>query len=52
MARFEGSKADKAEDRKGAKKAGMSLKAWEKSAADKRMDAAAAKKMKKRKKKG
>lgn len=34
----EGSKADKAADKKGAKKAGMTMKEWEKSAADKKMD--------------
>ena len=39
MAKFEGSKADEAKDRKGAKKAGISLKKFEGSAADKRMDA-------------
>ena len=44
MAKWEGSKADMAMDRKGAKKAGMSMKAWEKSVADKRMDAKAMKK--------
>ena len=36
--KWEGSKADKAADKKGAKKARMSLKKWEKSAADKKMD--------------
>ena len=42
--KFEGSKADMAEDRKNAKKRGMSLKTWEKSPADKKMDAKMAKK--------
>lgn len=53
MARYEGSKADRASDKKMAKKKGVTLKAWEKSAADRKMDAAAEKKMgaKKRKKK-
>ena len=36
----EGSKADMRQDRAGAKKAGMSLKAYEGSAADKRADRA------------
>ena len=36
---FEGSKADIREDKAQAKKRGMSMKAWEKSPADKRMDA-------------
>lgn len=50
MARkWEGSAADKTADRKGARKAGMSMKAWEKSPQDKRMDAAAQKRMKGRK---
>jgi len=35
----EGSPKDKKEDRKLAKKAGVGLKAWEKSAADKKHDA-------------
>lgn len=35
----EGSKKDRAEDRKLAKKHGMSMKQWERSAADKRHDA-------------
>ena len=38
MAKYEGTKADKAKDKKAAKKARMSLKAFEKSPADKRMD--------------
>ena len=38
--RYEGSPADEKKDRAGAKKAGMSMKDWEKSAADKRADAA------------
>lgn len=36
--KWEGSKADKNADKKGAKKAGMSVKEWEKSAADKKID--------------
>jgi hypothetical protein len=35
---YEGSKADEAEDARGAKKAGLSKKAFEKSAADKKAD--------------
>jgi len=35
---FEGSKKDMALDKKGAKKAGMSMKKWEGSAADEKMD--------------
>lgn len=35
---FEGSKADKREDKAQAKRKGMSLKAWEKSPADKKLD--------------
>ncbi len=38
--RFEGSAADRAEDRRNAKKHGVTLKAWEKSAGDKKADAA------------
>jgi len=37
---FEGSKADKREDKAQAKKSGMSMKAWEKSPADKKADKA------------
>lgn len=47
MARFEGSAKDKAEDAKLAKKAGMSAKEWERSAADKKHDAAGARTSKK-----
>lgn len=36
--RYENSPADQAADRKNAKKAGVSLKAWERSDADKRAD--------------
>jgi len=46
---YEGSKADKAKDKAGAKKAGMSAKEWEKSDADKRADKAGQRKMDKRK---
>jgi hypothetical protein len=38
-ARFEGSKADKAEDKKNARKLGMSQKAYERSSQDKKADA-------------
>lgn len=41
---WEGSKADMAADKKGAKKAGVSMKKWEGSAADRKMDAKAMKK--------
>jgi hypothetical protein len=53
MARYEGSAADMKADKAGAKKAGMSMSAWEKSPVDKRKDAkgqAAMNKAKKRKK--
>lgn len=46
MAKYEGSKRDKAEDRKQAKKRGVTLKSWEGSAADRKMDAAAKSKRK------
>mgnify|MGYP007044002196 CR=1 FL=1 len=36
--KWEGSKADKAADKKGAKKAGVSMKQWEGSKADEKMD--------------
>jgi hypothetical protein len=39
MARYEGSKADRASDKLGAKLAKMPLKKFEKTAADKRKDA-------------
>ena len=53
MAKYEGSAADRAKDKKGAKKAGMTIKAWEKSAADKKADKAGQRKLdaKKRKEK-
>lgn len=38
--KFEGPKADKADDRANSKKLGMSLKAYERSPADKKKDAA------------
>jgi hypothetical protein len=47
MKKYENSRADKIADRKGAKKAGVTLKEWEGSAADKRADAKARKKLKK-----
>ncbi len=43
--KYEGSKADMAEDRKTAKKKGMSLKAYEKSDYDKKKDVAGQKKL-------
>lgn len=46
--RYEGSKADKADDKRQAKKRGVSLKAWEGSAADRKRDAARAAKGRKR----
>jgi hypothetical protein len=41
---FEGSPADVAEDKKQAKKRGMTMKKWEKSPADKKADKAGMKK--------
>lgn len=54
VARYEGSKADRANDKKMAKKRGMSLKAWERSPEDERMDARMQKKLdaKRKRKKG
>jgi hypothetical protein len=49
--RFEGSPADKREDRKGAKKMGVSMKAYERSATDKRKDKAGQKAMDAKKRK-
>jgi hypothetical protein len=46
MAKWEGSKADRAVDKAGAKKAGVSAKKWEGSAADRKKDAAARKRKK------
>ena len=40
MARYEGSPADRADDKRMAKKRGMSLKEWESSAEDAKRDAA------------
>lgn len=45
--KWEGSKADKALDKREAKKRGISVKKWEGSKADERMDKAAAKKKRK-----
>ena len=45
MAKYEGSAADRAKDKKGAKKAGVSLKTWERGAADKKADAAGQRKL-------
>ena len=47
--KYEGSKADRIQDKKGAKRAGMTMKQWEKSAADKKQDAAGRKRKAKRK---
>ena len=47
MKKYEGSRADTIADRKGAKKAGVTLKDWESSASDKKADAKARKKLKK-----
>jgi hypothetical protein len=44
---FEGSPKDTAQDKKGAKKLGVGLRAYERSARDKREDAAGQKAMKK-----
>jgi hypothetical protein len=49
---FEGSAKDKAQDKTAAKKAGMSAKAFEKSAADRKLDAKGAAAMKSKGKKG
>lgn len=49
--RYEGSRADRANDKREAKKRDVPLKAWEKSAADKRMDAAGQRKMDRKTKK-
>lgn len=43
--RFEGSKADKAEDKKNAKKAGVTVRQWEKSPGDRKADAAGQRKL-------
>lgn len=53
-ARYEGSKADRAKDKTGAKKAGLTMKAWEKSPTDKKSDAKGQKALdaKKKRKKG
>lgn len=52
--KYEGSKADRAKDKVGAKKAGMSMKQWEKSPMDKKADAKGQKALdtKRKKKKG
>ncbi len=49
--KWEGSKADMAMDKKGAKKSGISMKKWENSPMDKKMDAKASMKMMSRKSK-
>jgi hypothetical protein len=51
MKKYEGSKEDMKMDKKEAKKHNMSVKSWEKSAADKKMDKAGQKKMDKKAKK-
>lgn len=43
--RYEGSPADRAEDRKGAKRAGIGLKAYERTAKDKAEDKAGQKRL-------
>lgn len=50
MAKYEGSKADKAHDKKEAKIHKESLKTWEKSSLDKKMDAVGQKKLDKKNK--
>lgn len=51
MKKYEGSIKDDKRDRTEAKKRGMSMKAWEKSDMDKRMDQAGQRKLNKPKKK-
>jgi len=48
--RYEGSAADKAEDKRGAKKLGVSLKRYETTARDKAEDKAGRKRLKRKKK--
>lgn len=48
--KFEGTAADRAMDKKGAKKAGMTLKQWENSPQDRAKDKKMRAKMKKKKK--
>ena len=47
--KYEGSKADRIQDKKGAKRAGVSLKKWEKTAEDRKQDAAGTKRERARK---
>jgi len=47
--KYEGSPADRRADKKGARRAGMTMKQWEKSAADKKADALARAKLRKKK---
>jgi hypothetical protein len=49
--RYEDSPADKRADKRGARKAGMTMAQWEKSAADKKADAAARAKLRRKRKK-
>lgn len=49
--KYEGSAADRAKDKKAAKKAGMSMKAWEKTPQDRKMDKAGQKALDKKRKK-
>jgi len=51
MAKYEGSAADRKADKKNARKAGVSLRTWERSAADKKEDAKGQKKLDKKGKK-
>ena len=50
MRRYEGSTADRKADRKGAKRAGVTMKKWERSALDKRKDKAGQRKLDRKKK--
>jgi hypothetical protein len=50
MKRWEGSKEDVRQDKREAKKRGMTMAQWERSAADKRQDKAGRKRMKRKKK--
>lgn len=50
MARYEGSPADRRADKRNAKKAGVTLKAWKKSPADRKADAKGQKALDRKKK--
>jgi hypothetical protein len=47
--KYEGSKADRIQDKKGAKRAGLTMKQWEKSPQDRKQDAAGTKRERARK---